>query len=124
MLLRTTQTSFETTSSPCNSKAVGYVDSSYYFIQMIQSCAKSIRLLDVTMVHFLHFSLPEVETVLSSKSYFEKHNHKQECIPVGCVPSAAVAVSPGGCLLPGVVVSQHALRQTPPPVDRLTAATA
>ena len=37
---------------------------------------------------------------------------RQECIPVGCVPSAAVAV--GGCLpgmggLPGVCVSQHAL---------------
>ena len=27
----------------------------------------------------------------SSKIYFE-----QECIPVGCIPSAAVAVSPGG----------------------------
>ena len=56
---------------------------------------------------------------------------KQECIPVGCVPSAAVAVcwgvsAPRGCLLwwwgwsaPGGVVSQHALRQTPP-VDRQT----
>ena len=60
-------------------------------------------------------------------------NGPQECIPVGCVPSAAVAVSPGGgvCLLPGGVcsgevsapgvsaseggvVSQHALRQTHP----------
>ena len=32
---------------------------------------------------------------------------KQECIPVGCVPSAAVAVSPegGGC---------HSAQQTPP----------
>ena len=76
---------------------------------------------------------------------------KQECIPVGCVPSATAAVcwgvpapggacswgvpAPGGCLLQGVpargclllggaccwgclllgVVSQHALRQTPPP---------
>ena len=24
--------------------------------------------------------------------------YKQECIPVGCVPSAAVAISGGGCL--------------------------
>ena len=40
--------------------------------------------------------------------------HLQECIPVGCVPSAAVTVSPGG------VVSQHALRQTPSGVDRQT----
>ena len=30
----------------------------------------------------------------------------QECIPVGCVPSAAVAVSWGGGLLPGGVYSQ------------------
>ena len=62
----------------------------------------------------------------------------QECIPVGCVPSATVAVccwkggacsggvpAPGrgrGCLLPGVgvgMVSQHALRKTLP-VDRQT----
>ena len=28
-------------------------------------------------------------------------NEQQECIPVGCVPSAAVAVCWGGCLLPG-----------------------
>ena len=26
---------------------------------------------------------------------------KQECIPVGCVPSATVAVVGGGCLVPG-----------------------
>ena len=49
---------------------------------------------------------------------------KQECIPVGCVPFAAVAVSRGGVsafgpgggllLVPGVGgVSQHALGQTP-----------
>ena len=67
---------------------------------------------------------------------------KQECIPVGCIPSATVAVCwgggvapgvvsgprgfllqgvppPGGCLLLGVV-SQHALRQNPPLVDRQT----
>ena len=62
---------------------------------------------------------------------------KQECIPVGCVPSAAVAVCSGGgegvpapgggeggvcsggCLVPGRgVVSQHALRQTPLWTDR------
>ena len=69
---------------------------------------------------------------------------KQECIPVGCVPSATVAVcwggacsrgggsAPGGCACSGGgvcscslgggfwsrgvgVVSQHALRQNPPP---------
>ena len=30
-------------------------------------------------------------------SVFGKSFVKQECIPVGCVPSAAVAISPGGC---------------------------
>ena len=66
--------------------------------------------------------------------YMEFHL-KQECIPVGCVPCAAVAVSPGGwglllgvsglgvsgpgvsapggCLVLGGLLSQHALRQTP-----------
>ena len=43
---------------------------------------------------------------------------EQECIPVGWVPSAAVTVCWGvsawGCILRGPV-SQHALRQTPPP---------
>ena len=71
---------------------------------------------------------------------FGKNYSKQECIPVGCVASAAVAVCwvggvyPGGssvCLVgglpgtgggicPGGVyqggVSKHALRQTPPPL--------
>ena len=38
---------------------------------------------------------------------------KQECIPVGCVPSAAVAVSGGGggCLLWGCVCSWRDLLQ-------------
>ena len=36
-------------------------------------------------------------------------DHKQECIPVGCVPSAAVAVSPGGGL------PQCMLGYQPPP---------
>ena len=60
----------------------------------------------------------------------------QDCIPVGCIPPAcspflpACAVqgdagSPGGCLLRGVSasgggVSQHALRHTPLPVNRIT----
>ena len=55
---------------------------------------------------------------------------EQECISVRCVPSAAVAICWGvsaqaGCLprqgggvCPGGV-SQHALRQTPPAVDRI-----
>ena len=57
---------------------------------------------------------------------------KQESIPVGCVPSAALAVGGGGVCPGGEVsawgvsawgclprgVSQHALRQTPP-VDRI-----
>ena len=50
--------------------------------------------------------------------------YKQECIQVGCVPFAAVAVCwgclPRGGVCPGVsaqggCVSQHALGQTPPP---------
>ena len=66
-------------------------------------------------------------------------NDKQECIPVGCVPSAAVAISGGvsawGCLPRGVSarwgvclgglsaqrgVSQHELGQTPLPMNRIT----
>ena len=42
-------------------------------------------------------------------------NVQQECIPVGCVPSAAVAVCWGGGVCPGGGVSQHALGQAPPP---------
>ena len=30
--------------------------------------------------------------------YHNNHLQQQECIPVGCVPSAAVAACPGGCL--------------------------
>ena len=62
---------------------------------------------------------------------------RQECIPVGCVPPAAgeghlpggclpgdwcipactaMSVQGGVCLGGGGVVSQHALRQTPPPL--------
>ena len=69
---------------------------------------------------------------LTSEYIFQK----QEYIPVGCVPSAAVAVFPGGvcsggggvwpagCLLRGGIcpegcVSQHALGQTPP-MDKMT----
>ena len=36
---------------------------------------------------------------------------KQKCIPVGCVPSAAVAISWGGCLPGGV---------SAPPRNRMT----
>ena len=74
------------------------------------------------------------------RRYRQAHTHKQECIPVGCVPSAAVTagggvvcrggvsaqgvsargwVSARGCLPGGI--SQHALRQTPSsPADRMT----
>ena len=73
------------------------------------------------------------KSVLNISSNFQKFKVlvKQECIPVGCVPSAAVAIclggglprgvcggrgvsAPGRCLPMGVCVSQHALRQTPP----------
>ena len=37
-----------------------------------------------------------------------KYYRQEECTPVGCVPSATIAVCWGG------VVSRHALRQTPP----------
>ena len=59
-------------------------------------------------------------------------NQKQECIPVGCVPSAAVTVLGGGCLpargvfaqrrdvcLPGAGVSAGVCDRTPT-VDRMT----
>ena len=40
----------------------------------------------------------------------------RESIPVGCIPSTAVAVGGGGGVCPGGdCVSQHALRQTPLP---------
>ena len=48
-----------------------------------------------------------------------KKKQKQECIPVGCVPSAAVAVCWRGVSARGLV-SQHALKRIPPPVDRMT----
>ena len=52
--------------------------------------------------------------ILSSRVFAgERKHYQQECIPVGCVPSAAVAVSvgrgdpgvclPRGCVCPGVV---------------------
>ena len=47
--------------------------------------------------------------MLTRKTYIgnSKNISAQECIPVGCVPSAAVAVSRvGGCLLPGGVYSR------------------
>ena len=58
---------------------------------------------------------------------------KQECFPVGCIPSAAVAVGVGGVcpgsVCPGVCVSQYALGRgvsapvhagIHPPVNRMT----
>ena len=49
---------------------------------------------------------------------------EQDCIPVGCVPSAAVAVSgvgglPGGCL-PRRCTPPDPEADTPPPVNRIT----
>ena len=38
----------------------------------------------------------------NSEAVEENSFSKQECIPVGCVPSAAVAVSPGGTCPGGV----------------------
>ena len=71
------------------------------------------------------------------------NNCQQDCIPVGCVPPACCPYLPactalcwgggeGGCLVPGVSgpggclplvwggVSQYAMGQTPPPVNRIT----
>ena len=57
-------------------------------------------------------------------------NSTQDCIPVGWVPGVCMVL--GVCAWsrwgawsqgvhgPGGVVSQHALRQTPPPVNRMT----
>ena len=45
--------------------------------------------------HRFHVSWPPLTQLLDPLL-------SQECIPVGCVPSAAVAVCLGGCLLPGV----------------------
>ena len=46
-------------------------------------------------------------------------NFQQECIPVGCVPSAAITISGGVCLgaqgRGGMCVSQQSTGQTPPP---------
>ena len=41
-----------------------------------------------------------------------KHFNKQECIPVGCVPSATVAVCQGG--LPQCMLEYHPLVADPP----------
>ena len=41
------------------------------------------------------------------QTYFSKNSNNQECILVGCVPSAAVAMSIPACI--GHCVSQHAL---------------
>ena len=43
---------------------------------------------------------------MESYTYFSEILSKQECIPVGCIPSAAVAIGRGVCLgscLPGSV---------------------
>ena len=77
---------------------------------------------------------PEIGSMsISSSKMTWQCRIQQECIPVGCVPSATVAVSGGVCsgggLLPGDVcswrdvcpqgvVSKHALRQTPLRIDR------
>ena len=50
---------------------------------------------------------------------------KQECIPVGCVPPAAVAVpggSPGrgGLQAPGTPPGADPPADTPPPINRMT----
>ena len=62
-------------------------------------------------------------------------HYSKKCIPVGYVQTACCPYLPactaqeggvcsqggrGGCLLLGVCVSQHTLRQTPPPVNRMT----
>ena len=41
-------------------------------------------------------------------------------LPGGGVHASRGAMLPGGVCASGGVVSQHALRQTPPPVDRIT----
>ena len=47
-------------------------------------------------------------------------NIKQECIPVGCVPSAAVAVSPAMHTPLPCMPPRHARPPAPPPpVDRI-----
>ena len=58
-------------------------------------------------------------------TFIKKFINKQECIPVGCVPSAAVAVCPGGVPGPrgktgpgGGGIS--ACTEADPPVDRQT----
>ena len=42
------------------------------------------------------------------------HHYKQECIPVGCIPSAAVAISPRGVLPQCMLGCPPPLEQTPP----------
>ena len=73
----------------------------------------------------------------SGKTFYRTSNFwmriftKQECIPVGCVSSAAVAVpcpggvsGPGGCLVHGSTWSGGVIpactEADPPPVDRMT----
>ena len=53
----------------------------------------------------------------TTSCYWRVH-YEQESIPVGCVPSAAVAI--GGGVFAQAGVSQHALGRHPLPVNRIT----
>ena len=60
---------------------------------------------DLGVVGMRH-ACPIIVQFFQFHNVFAKNYVKQECIPVGCVPSTAVAISPGGgCLLPGGVCS-------------------
>ena len=48
----------------------------------------------------------------------KKQNFKQECNPVGCVPSAAVAISPRGECLPQCMLGYQPPGTRPPPPDQ------
>ena len=58
-------------------------------------------------------SLNEEDHVLSTTNINRKL-YKQECIPVGCIPSTAVAVSPGEGRAASVKSRHPPLEQTPP----------
>ena len=56
------------------------------------------------------FAFPYVfkfQYLLNTDSYWDDHSSKQECFPVGCVPSAAVAVTGGGVSAHGGVSVQR-----------------
>ena len=53
--------------------------------------------------------------ILQSHKCYSEHKYEQECVPVGCVPSTAAAISGVVCQGVGCLPSGVPSCQTPPP---------